>query len=212
MKSISLTVNIRDSLKQARAIGLLRDRVKLDYVYNPIGDNIDVSQKSAAYDPTKLIFFSASWKGLDIVLNSFKVVRQHIPGLRLYVASPGYQPPEQWDGSLTENVVFLGSLSHSSVLREVRSALCVFYPANKIPEAFGLVFAESNAVGTPVLAHPFGAAPEVLTPEQLVDATDMHAVIERLRAWMSGSRPVVRANEEFRLSNVIRSWERVLFS
>ncbi|MCC5625113.1 glycosyltransferase family 4 protein [Nostoc sp. CHAB 5715] len=206
--------NIRDSLNKTRLIGPLRDHVRLDYVYNSIPENIDVLPESAAYDPTKLIFVSAPWKGLDMVLKSFKTIRQHIPDLKLHVASPGYayQPAEKLDESLTENVIFLGSLSHAAVLHEMRSALCVFYPANKVPETFGLVFAESNAVGTPVLTHPIGAAPELLTPEQLVDARDTNAIIERLRSWKNGGRPVVKAKEEFRLSNVIRSWERVLFS
>lgn len=204
--------NIRESLKETRLIGALRSRVRLDYVYNAIAEGLDVSPEDAPYDPTKLIFFSASWKGLDIVLRSFKAVCQHFPDLKLHIASPGYQPTEKLDESLTRNVVFLGSLSHDAVLREVRTALCVFYPANRVPETFGLVFAESNAVGTPVLAHPFGAAPELLTPDQLVDATDTNAIIERLRVWKSGGRPVVRAKDEFRLSNVVRAWERVLFS
>lgn len=204
--------NIRDSLKETRMIGALSARVRLDYVYNAIAEDLDVSPEGAAYDPTKLMFFSAPWKGLDMVLKSFKTVRQHFPDLKLHVASPGYHPTEKRDTALTENVFFLGSLSHDAVLREVRTALCVFYPANRVPETFGLVFAESNAVGTPVLAHPFGAAPELLTPEQLVDANDINAIVERLRIWRSGGRPVVRGREEFRLSNVARSWERVLFS
>lgn len=204
--------NIRDSLNATHLLGPLRKRVRLDYVYNPIAENLDRARAGASFDPTKLIFFSASWKGLDMVLESFRIVHQRIPEMKLYVASPGYQPGDVWDKSLTQNVVFLGSLSHDAVLREVRTALCVFYPANKVPETFGLVFAESNAVGTPVLTHPFGAAPELLTQNQLVDATDINAIIERLQVWRTGGRPVVRAREEFRLSNVARTWERVLFS
>lgn len=204
--------NIRESLEQTWAFNRLRHKVKFDFVYNPIDDDLVTVPGKPAYDPDKLIFFSASWKGLDIVLNSFRAVRQHLPELRLYVASPGYQPPAQWDEALTENVYFLGSLTHETVVSEVRSALCVFYPADKVPEAFGLVFAESNAVGTPVLAHPFGAAPELLTPDQLVDARDLNGIVERLRLWRSGARPIVRAREEYRMSNVVRSWERVLFS
>ena len=204
--------NIRESLEQAWAFSRLGHNVRLDFVYNPIDDDLVASRGKPAYDPDKLIFFSASWKGLDIVLNSFRFVRQHLPGLRLYIASPGYQPPAQWDEALTENVFFLGSLTHEAVMREVRSALCVFYPADRVPEAFGLVFAESSAVGTPVLTHPFGAAPELLTPDQLINARDLSGIVERLRLWRSGTRPVVSAKEEYRISHVIRSWERVLFS
>ena len=204
--------NIRESLMQTRVIGGLRNRVHLDYVYNPISDDLDVSPESRGFDPNKLMFFSAPWKGLDIVLQTFNAVRRHLPELTLHVATPGYAPAERSEFSSPENVIFLGSLSHEAVLREVRTALCVFYPAYSIPESFGLVFAESNAVGTPVLAHPFGAAPELLTPEQLVDGRDVDGIVERLRAWRSGARPVVRARKEFRLSNVVRDWERVLFS
>jgi len=203
--------NIRESLMQTRVIGGRRNRVRLDFVYNPIPDDLEVSPETPGFDPNKLMFFSAPWKGLDIVLETFKTVRRHFPELKLYVATPGYAPVEGPDASSRENVIFLGSLSHEAVLREVRTALCVFYPAYRIPESFGLVFAESNAVGTPVLAHPFGAAPELLTPEQLVDGRDVNGIVERLRAWRSGARPVVRAKKEFRLSNVIRDWERVLF-
>jgi len=203
--------NIRESLLEARAMGSRRNRVRLDYVYNPIPDDLDVSPDTRGFDPNKLMFFSAPWKGLDIVLETFRTVRQQLPELKLHVATPGYAPVAGSDFSSPENVIFLGSLSHEAVLREVRTALCVFYPAYSVPESFGLVFAESNAVGTPVLAHPFGAAPELLTPEQLVDGRDVNAIVERLRAWRSGARPVVRAKKEYRLSNVIRDWERVLF-
>jgi len=74
-------------------------------------------------------------------------------------------------------------------------------------ETFGLVLAESNAVGTPVLTHPLGAAPEVLgTAEQLIDTTDVEAVIQRIMAWRDGQRPVVKANPAFYLSNVANEW------
>jgi len=204
--------NIRGLLDEARVVGRLRDRVRLDYVYNPIADSLDVSPDDPPYDPTKLIFFSAPSRGLDLILNAFAAVRKHFPDLKLHIATPGYTPLAKAEEPSAENVVFLGSLSHDAVLREVKTALCVFYPAYRVPEAFGLVFTESNAVGTPVLAHPFGAAPELLTPDQLVDGRDLDAVVERVRAWRNGARPVVRAKKECRASNVGSEWERVLLS
>jgi glycosyltransferase involved in cell wall biosynthesis len=204
--------NIKDSLLQTRAIGRLRDRVRLEYIYNPIDDDLRPSTESSAYDPTKLIFFSAPWKGLDMVLETFQAVHKRMTDLKLYIASPGYHQMGPSGQSASENVVYLGNLTHDAVLREVRNSLCVFYPANLVPETFGLVFAESNAVGTPVLAHPFGAAPEVLTPEQLVDARDINGIVDRLRKWREGRRPIVTAKEQFRLRNVAQEWERVLFS
>jgi glycosyltransferase involved in cell wall biosynthesis len=202
--------NIRRALAKARFLGGLERRVRVEHVYNPIADDLGPSD-ARAYDPDKLIFFSAPWKGLDLVLVAFAEVRKHLPELTLHVASPGYQQSERLAGLSTEKVTFMGSLPHAEVIREVRSSMCVFYPANRIPETFGLVFAESNAVGTPVLTHPFGAAPELLTPEQLVDAHDTSAIVERLRSWKNGARPLVRAKEEFRLKRVARAWEALLF-
>ncbi len=55
-------------------------------------------------------------------------------------------------------------------MQHIRESLCVFYPQTQRCETFGLVYAESNAVGTPVLAHDFGAAREVLSsPDQLIN-------------------------------------------
>ncbi len=52
---------------------------------------------------------------------------------------------------------------------QVRRSLCTFHPNFRIPETFGLVYAESHALGTPVLTHDFGAAAEVVgDPRQLL--------------------------------------------
>jgi glycosyltransferase involved in cell wall biosynthesis len=105
----------------------------------------------------------------------------------------------------------LGRLPQQEMLKHVRSSLCVFYPQSVHPETFGLIFAEANAVGTPVLAHDFGSAGEVLGGgEQLVDATDAAAVADKVAAWRDGGRPQVRAQPQFRASAVVAEWRRLL--
>jgi glycosyltransferase involved in cell wall biosynthesis len=201
--------NIREHLAEARVTWPLAARVPVDYVYNPIP--ADLARSDADYDPTKLVFFSAAWKGLDMVIKAFQSVRQTMPDMRLYVASPSYADRGVAPtGAAAENITHLGSLSPADVIAEVRSALCVFYPANRVPETFGCVFAEAHAVGTPVLAHPGGAACELLGGDELVDARDLVAVVERVRSWREGARPIVCANEEMTLSSVARAWERLL--
>jgi glycosyltransferase involved in cell wall biosynthesis len=125
------------------------------------------------------------------------------------VADPGY-----WAGpspDLPDGVVPLGPLPHRAVLRHVREAFAVFYPQARFEETFGPVFAEANAVGTPVLAHPHAVAREVLdeTPadrRQLVDARDPEAAARRLTARFQTSR--VAADWERRLG--VESFPRVL--
>jgi glycosyltransferase involved in cell wall biosynthesis len=121
----------------------------------------------------------------------------------------------------------------------MRSALCVFYPNFVLPETFGLVFAEANAVGTPVLTHDCGAAAEVLAAhEQLLPVSPVsrryermtrllpralrpmlaaraerrglfEPYVERVRAWRS-HRPRVSADARFRLAAVAARWRALL--
>jgi glycosyltransferase involved in cell wall biosynthesis len=91
----------------------------------------------------------------------------------------------------------------------------VFYPQARFEETVGLVFAEANAVGTPVLAHPHAAAREGLGEapadgRQLVDARDPEAAARRLTAWWRDGRPDVSGATRFQTSRVAADWERLL--
>jgi glycosyltransferase involved in cell wall biosynthesis len=223
--------NIRAHLDETVLLSRAASRIRVEHIYNPIADELDTM--NLVVDPTKLIFFSGAWKGLDLVLKAFNAVRQAMPDMKLYIASPGYsqieeelhpldqtiklhianpgQLPLDDKYPLDPSIVVLGTLSHSELMREVETALCVFYPADRIPETFGLVFAESHAVGTPVLAHPFGAATELLLPEELVDSRNSVEIVQRIRSWRDGGRPKVSARKDIRLSKVAERWEQVLF-
>jgi glycosyltransferase involved in cell wall biosynthesis len=73
------------------------------------------------------------------------------------------------------------------------------------------VFAESNAVGTPVISHDAGAAREILNDSrQIVDCRDIEGICRRIAAWRHGERPLVGADDRFRLSGVVEEWRRLL--
>ena len=178
----------------------------LDYIYNPIAEHLGGTKRP--YDRNKLVYFSSPHKGLDQILEHFKVLHALEPKLELHLANPGYIA---LNDNLPAGVRVLGALPQREVHRHVAGALCVFNPQSSFAETFGLVFAEANALGTPVLAHDIGAAEEILGgPEQLVDAEDSRAVAERILAWRTSARPLVSARPEFRASNVARAWERLL--
>ncbi len=179
----------------------------IDHVYNPIAD--DLCADNTRRDPDRLLFASAPHKGLAQVFAQFRVARAKMPGLTLVVADPGYLA---WDtGPVPEGVKFLGTLSHRALIAEMRRAICLFYPQTTFAETFGLVLAEANAVGTPVLVHrDVGANAEVVgDPAQLVDGNDQIQILECLRQWRT-SPPVVRTNPEFRLSSVAWRWGEIL--
>jgi glycosyltransferase involved in cell wall biosynthesis len=190
--------------------------IQSHYIYNPvcIASTAGDGDIEATVDINKLIYFSAPFKGLHRVLKVFDQVSRHFPAMKLYVAMPPYAVlnVEMEQAVRAPNIVHLGRMDHDAVIQHVRTSLCCFYPADVWPESFGLVFAESNAVGTPVLAHPFGSAPEVLTAEQLCDAHDINGIIQRLQRWREpGQRPQLSLRPEFTLDSVVAQWERLLF-
>lgn len=186
----------------------LEKRPQIHRIYNPIDDHLQPDDTPV--DPNRLIFFSSPHKGIEQVFRAFKAVRKEWPEMKLYLANPGYlfrDHPNDLEG-----IVKLGPLPHKEVIKQVRQAYCLFYPQATFRETFGLVFAEANAVGTPVLAHPIGSAAEVVNPaeKQLIDARDPQQVIETLRNWRHNGSPQVQARPEFRLATVIKDWERLI--
>ncbi len=207
------------------------ERLAVRRIYNPVDDAI--VPDGTPVDPTKLLFLSSPNKGLRFALDAFRALRRRMPDLRLCVGNPGYK---NFAAAATPGVEWLGSMPHARVLAEARAALCTFSPNFVIPETFGLVFAESHAVGTPVLTYDCGAAREVLgdvhellpvtwaqrayeaplhrldprwraVPALLADRFGLFdRCIERIRAWREGGRPHVGPDPRFRLSVIVGEW------
>jgi glycosyltransferase involved in cell wall biosynthesis len=211
------------------------DRVAACTIYNPVDD--DLRPDGSSIDDRKLVFLSSPNKGLKFTLDAFAALRRAIPGLRLVVGNPGYKA----DAAATlAGVEYLGPQAQTRIHAEVRTALCTFFPNFVIPETFGLVFAESKALGTPVLTHDCGAALEVLAdPAQVLPVRASSRIyeglfggwptrwrrwparlaaelglfdmyVERLRAWRQGARPRTGPDPRFRLTAVTRRWQDVL--
>lgn len=188
-----------------RVLGDLMHRVpKVRVVYNPISNTLNPDNTEV--NPNKLVFFSSPHKGLAYTLETFQLLRKGWnPKLELHISNPGYFPLPPID---LPGVVVHGALTHAAALHHVREAFCVYYPNTVFPETFGLVFAEANAVGTPVLTHMHGAAHEVLqNVSQFVDCRNKKELFDRFDSWASGNRPKVQANEAFRLNNVVKTWK-----
>ena len=181
----------------------LLEQVRKTYVYNVVGvpEHLRDSATRPPMNPHKLLFGSL-WKGLDLVLKAFEHVRRTLPQMELHVSF--YEPPNM--RRLPAHVFNLGHLSHDEFCHHLAESFCYFYPAYRVPETFGLVFGESHAVGTPVLAHHFGAAPELLSPAEVLDARNLDAVTHRLADWCSNGRPAVAPRPEYLTAEVARRW------
>jgi len=219
-----------------RSIGLA-GAVRALTIYNPVEDAL--RPDGTALDPDKLVFFSSPNKGLDFALDAFGELRRALPQLRLAVGNPGYK---EGDSAQRAGVEFLGALPQARMHAQVRGALCTFAPNFRIPETFGLVFAESHALGTPVLTHDCGAAAEIVgDPQQLLPVSAaarcyaatvgslsarwrsgparlaaaaglFDAYVERIRHWRGGARPQTGPDPRFHLSAIREQWLRLLSS
>src|SRR6185437_10079407 len=204
-------------------------------IYNPVDDAL--RPDGSPIDERKLVFLSSPNKGLKFTLDAFRAVRRAMPDMRLVVGNPGYKTG---DGTHLEGVEFLGPQPQQRIHAQVRTALCTFFPNFVIPETFGLVLAESKALGTPVLTHDCGAALEVLgDPAQVLPVSGAKRLyegllgacptswrrgparlaaglglfdiyVERIRDWRAGARPVTGPDPRFHLSAVARRWREVL--
>lgn len=213
------------------------DRPAITRIYNPVVVGSEAGGGSG-FDRDKLVFFSSRQKGLDYTLYVFSYLHSRNRSLRLYLANPGYYADQDKE---IPGVINLGSLPHAQIIEHVRSSLCTFYPNYTFPETFGLVMAESNAVGTPVLAHPVGAASEVLRGDGQILAVPRirllsdralrrfpsmrgvaDAILSRIGAlrcyedciiaWQSGERPLVFTRPEFSLHAIVAEWRHLLSS
>ncbi|WP_324753268.1 glycosyltransferase family 4 protein [Roseovarius sp. Pro17] len=179
------------------------------FIYNPVAD--DLQPDGSARDSNMLLFASSPHKGLGQVFEQFAALRLSVPSLTLAVADPGYL---RWDtGTVPDGVSFLGALPHPTLVRHMRQALCLFYPQTSFAETFGLVLAEANAVGTPVLIHEgLGANDEVVAdPDQRIDGHDPAAILHRIVEWRR-TAPLVTVNPAFRLAKIADVWAEFLQS
>jgi glycosyltransferase involved in cell wall biosynthesis len=217
-----------------RSIGV-RDRLSTSTIYNPVDDAL--APDDSIVDPDTLVFFSSPNKGLNFALDAFRAMRARIPTLRLLVANPGYRAEGRIDFN---GVLNLGPLPQHRLHAYVRTALATFAPNWRIPETFGLVFAESLALGTPVLTHDCGAALEVVGDTRQVLPIPRAAriyeamfsglptrwrsipasvaaqlglfdsYVERIHSWRGGDRPRVGPDPRFRLTRIAAQWRSLL--
>jgi len=217
-----------------RKIGV-DDVVRAVTIYNPVDEAL--VPDGSPFDERKLVFFSSPNKGLAFSLDAFRALRRRMPDLRLQVGNPGYKIRKS---AAIEGVEYLGPQPQERIHHEVRSALCTFFPNFVLPETFGLVFAESKAVGTPILTHDCGAAAEIVgDPQQVLPVTFAQRAyetalcnfsphwrggpariadrlglfdvyIERIRAWRAGGRPAAAPDPRFHLTAVANRWRGML--
>jgi colanic acid/amylovoran biosynthesis glycosyltransferase len=107
-------------------------------------------------------------KGCRYLLDALAIVRSQHPAVRLAIIGAGPLERELRERCRSENLPceFLGVLSPSEVMEQLARARAFCVPSvtalNGDSEGLGMVFAEAQAMGTPVASFSHGGIPEVV--------------------------------------------------
>jgi glycosyltransferase involved in cell wall biosynthesis len=126
---------------------------KIEVIYNTILP-ISVKQEQKETRPT-IIFLSSlrPMKGFDRVLEAYKIAKQKIPTLRLWVVGNDSTPYAEQikqtmtTDQLTDSIVFFGKVSEEKKFELLQKAHILVHGSYK--EGWGRVIIEANSVGTP---------------------------------------------------------------
>jgi glycosyltransferase involved in cell wall biosynthesis len=130
--------------------------------------------------------------GLDTLIEAAAILSKEGFDFKLVIAGEGPQlEPLRNQSSalcLQNRVTFLGRVSEERLINVFRAGDCFVLPT-RLLEGFGLIILEAYACGTPVIAVPVGAIPEVLGAsfrDWLARDNSPAALAERMRDFLMG--------------------------
>jgi len=187
---------------------------KVEFNHFFIEDKKGIANLPISYDKNKLCFFSAGHKGLEFTLRIFEQLYKINPKFKLYIGNPTYDQKNEFKDA-KGSIINLHNQTRDQVLHHMKGSLATLHLNKNYPETFGCVNAESNMVGTPVLAYDIGATKEILfdADKQLVnpnpyrvDLNEVTAITETILTWYKGDRPVVKLNPLFNKQIITEKW------
>lgn len=104
---------------------------------------------------------SYRWKGADVLLDAFALVRRKCPQATLTMVGDGDRRAALEKAYAGSGAVrFPGRLSQTDLVAAYDQAAVVVLPSTSTAESFGMVLAEANACGRPVVASRIGGMPD----------------------------------------------------
>ncbi|MES9901300.1 MAG: glycosyltransferase family 4 protein [Sedimenticola sp.] len=174
----------------------------------PMGADLETlfTPPDTASDPDKLVFAGrlVKKKGVDTLLQAFKLVLQQKPQMQLHIAGEGPErvalETQAADLGIRQNTHFLGGITQERLATLFKEAACAVFPFTIADdgdqEGFGLVIVEAMGCGCAVIASPTPATEDIFkdgynsllvdqkNPEQLSSAIlhlrDNEAIRHRL--------------------------------
>ena len=158
---IAVTPYVRDN-----ALSRHRDRVAIvppgvDHAaYTPLRGRAAAGKSAAGILFVGPLDRSYRWKGLDVLWRAFQAVRRARPDATLTLVGRGDRAEEfRRIAARDPAVIVKARLPDGGLVDEYRKAAVLALPSTTDAESFGMVLAEANACGTPVVASRVGGIP-----------------------------------------------------
>lgn len=147
-------------------------------------------------------------KGGDLVVAAFEQAKKIAPRpMRLIVAGPKRWPLR---GAIPEHVEFVGDEPFLALREHMRKADVMVMPSRF--EAFGIVFIESLAAGTPVIGRRNFAMPEMITHGHngmLLESDDVESLASMIVSVIESDSIAQTCFDESHAVASYYSWDRV---
>jgi len=121
-------------------------------------------EMEAEKNKNKLIYASAPYRGLDILIDLFPKIREQIKNAELfvfgYLTDPKYESLYKKAESI-EGIRIMRNISRQAFVQEFLNSYIMIYP-NHFPETSCIAAMESQAAGTPIVSSNLGALPETV--------------------------------------------------
>lgn len=157
--------------------------------------------------PPVLAYTSTPFRGLDVLLDAFPLIRRDWPeaGLRIYSSMSIYgkkiqQSPDPYEGLYAKaasipGVAYVGPVGQAQLAREMAGMAALAYP-NIFPETFCIAAAEAAAVGAALFLTRLGALPEINAGlGSFIDSpTDREKLVRDFAALVSRELKIMTVN------------------
>ncbi len=170
-------------------IVVIPNGINIDEVTTKLSKHESRERLKLQDDINIILFFGSlvEYKGPDILIKAFKLVKKEFPSVKLIFAGRGHMVSrlkamaKQMD--LADDIIFAGFVEDENKPLYYKAADIFCLPSTTMAESFGIVNLEAMAAGLPVVSSNLGGIPDVVKHGEnglLAEPYDVEMVAENL--------------------------------